>query len=148
MEPATLSALFQDLVEKFSSVQWNVNAIVGWTLIISAILFSACVQLFGEALTLKWTVKQAAGLGEKEPTSIKLRKFFFPVFTTNPNEEFKPYLPYWAPAGVGMVATLIAGFFIAVTDNVLNIFIGIALLAVALFGCYRLAMWQVKNNRW
>lgn len=146
MDP--LLNLFQEVAHDFSTITWTPNAIVGWTLIIIALLFSAGFRLFGDFLLVKWSAKQVIGLGQSEAAGTKLRKFFFPVFTKNPNEEFKPYLPYWAPSALGMVATLVVGFYISVTDNPLHIFIGIAFLVLAYIGCGKLARWQVRNNRW
>lgn len=146
MDP--LQSLFQEVTNDFSTVTWTLNAIVGWGLIIGALIFSAGMRLFGDALLLKWSAQEIAGQGRNEGTSTKLRKFFFPLFTKDPNEEFKPYIHYWVPFALGMCATLAVGFYISVTDNPIHIVIGVGLLALAYIGCAKLAQWQVRNNRW
>ena len=148
MDSNALTDLFREVINDFSSVNWTPNAIVGWSLIILALLFSVFMRLFGDVLMVKWSAKQVAGLGQDEAITTKLRKFFFPVFTKDPNDEFKPFLPYWAPLGLGMLATLAVGLYISVSDNPIHIFIGTGLLLVAFMGCTKLARWQVRNNRW
>ena len=146
MDP--LQGLFQEVARDFSSITWNLNAIIGWGLSIAALLFSAGMRLFGDALLLKWSAQEIAGQGLNEPASTKFRKFFFPLFTKTPNEEFRPYIHYWVPFALGMCATLAVGFYISVTDNPIHILIGICLLVLAYSGCAKLARWQVRNNRW
>jgi hypothetical protein len=143
-----LQTLFQEVANDFALATWTLNAVVGWALIILALVFSAAIRLFGDALLVKWSAQEIAGQGKNETISTKLRKFFFPLFTKDPNEEFKPYIYYWVPLALGMCATLAIGFYISVTDNPIHILIGICLLAAAYIGCAKIAQWQVRNRRW
>lgn len=144
MDPFTQ---FQDLISKFSTVEWDAHAILGWGLIFFASLISFSVSLFNNMLMTQWIGRQAVA-PTPEKSSVKLRKFLFPLFTRDPNDEFKPYISYYVPVGLGMVATFIVGFFILWTQGILMIVIGLGLWIVALLGCYKLAHWQVQNNRW
>ena len=110
MDP--LQNLTQELAKDFSTVVWTPNAIVGWTLCIGAIVFAQLMGMFAGKLKETWVAKQVAGLGKAESASTKLRKLYFPFFTNDPNDELKPYLPYWAPFGLGMTATQVVGIFI------------------------------------
>ena len=148
MEASILGELIGDLVNKFSNLEWTPNAIIGWALIFGAILFQTGERFFTGALHLQWLGKEALGNGRAEPIRTKVRKYFFPFFTTDPNDEFRPYMHYWTPLALGTSATLLVGFFIAATDSILMIPIGSIVLGVAYFGCVKLLHWQIRKDRW
>jgi hypothetical protein len=138
----------QTLINSFVTVHWTLNLIVGWSLIVLVLVFYLGFRYFAGILKLKWTLNQALGENSQESSETRIRKFFFPLFTRDPNDEFKPYIFIWTPMALGMFATLIAGFFISATDNIQNIFIGVVLLTVVLVGCAYLARWQKRHNSW
>ncbi|MFT7507015.1 MAG: hypothetical protein ACI92I_000152 [Acidimicrobiales bacterium] len=150
MEPdsQTLQELFNGVFVQFASLDWTINEIVGWGLIITAIVLPHIVGLFQRFVMIKWTIKQVTGHGRKEPKKSKLRKFFFPLLTKDPNDDMKPFLPFYAPVMLATGSAIIIGMYILVADTTASIFIGLLAYGCILLACIKLTRWQVRNKRW
>src|SRR3989344_5378335 len=142
-----LDTLFTEVYNKYASFEWNVFEIVGFSLFLVALFAGIIVRFFSKYLLLKWSARQATGSGRQEPTETKIRKFLFPIFTNDPNDEFKPYLPHAAPFGIAMICTMIIGAIIMAFKSYAVLFGSLVLLILILIACYAFGRRQAKRGK-
>ena len=139
----------QELLTTLSLIDWNVHTVIGFGLIGFALAANLLWQFFMDYLLVKWGTKKIARLGNyEEKTSTMLRKFFLPTLTRDPNEEFKPYLPILGPGTIAQASTFAVGIVIAGLSSAKVTTLGLFILAIVFYGCFVLARWQIRNNKW
>ncbi|GEM_PF-4001973 len=153
----SLTAFWQEF-----STHFAVSSLIeqfGWVLIIGGLVCSALVRLFQDVLFWAWFAKFVpdevqARLKSSKPLSNTGKDFLrgtFWVFSSPqnpPDKIFQPMILLITPIALSTVSFVAAGMFITIVPSLQNLFIALIALAAALFCCYRLAVWQIRNNRW
>ena len=102
-----LQQVVQEVAADLSRMEWTVHSVIGFGLIGTALLLTLFWSYFSYLLFGKWLLHRSADPLPSEAPGTTMRKYFLPMLTRDPNEEFKPYLPYVGPGALGTVAAIL-----------------------------------------